>query len=294
MDGTGAGTAIMLAIAAALWFLYFVPTWLRRREYLATERTATRLQQTIRVMAETAEVPSEVRVAATLREAARQERLLRAEQRRADAMAARQVATVRRATPASAPRPTLDPDVLRRRRMRRTRQGASLLLVAATLVLGIQVWMIATTGMSLGGFFVLVAGIAAGGSAIAVQRRLDALAMPRVSAPARARNAVQVQEYEAPRTRPAPWTPVETPRPLYLSHPAPESPAMRPDLAASLRAAAAASEEALRAAQDAPEVAPLRVASRTPSKYAGMGVLGPDATVSTDLDEVLRRRRSAG
>ena len=39
MDLTGGGTAIMLAIAAGLWFLYLVPTWVRRREYLAwTER----------------------------------------------------------------------------------------------------------------------------------------------------------------------------------------------------------------------------------------------------------------
>jgi hypothetical protein len=67
MEGTGAGTAIMLAVAALLWFVYLVPTWLRRREYLATERTATRLQQTIRVMAETAEMPDTVRVAATAR-----------------------------------------------------------------------------------------------------------------------------------------------------------------------------------------------------------------------------------
>ncbi len=44
----------MLAVATGLWFLYLVPTWLRRREYLSTERTATRLQQTLRVMAETA------------------------------------------------------------------------------------------------------------------------------------------------------------------------------------------------------------------------------------------------
>ena len=188
----------------------------------------------------------------------------------------------------------LDPDVLRRRRMRRTRLGASLLLVGATIALGAQVWMIATTGMSLGGFFVLVAGIAAGGSAIAVQRRLDALAMPRAAAPARTRTPVQVRDDAPPRAEPAPWTPVEVPRPLYLSRPAPDSTAVRSDLAESLRAAAAASEEALRAAQESPEVAPLRVAPRTPSKYAGMGVLGPDATASTDLDEVLRRRRSAG
>ena len=80
MDLTGGGTAIMLAIAAGLWFLYLVPTWVRRREYLATERTATRLQQTMRVLAETAEVPDTVRVAATARDVARARRALRAQQ----------------------------------------------------------------------------------------------------------------------------------------------------------------------------------------------------------------------
>ena len=116
--------------------------------------------------------------------------------------------------------------------------------------------------------------------------------------PGRLRNAVQFQEFDAPRAAPAPWTPVEVPRPLYLSRPAPESRAGRGDLAESLRAAAAASEAALREAQDAPEVAPLRPAPKAPaassSRYARMGVLGPDATAAPDLDEVLRRRRSAG
>ncbi len=37
------GGGVVLAIAAALWLLYLVPTWLRRREYLATERNAVRL-----------------------------------------------------------------------------------------------------------------------------------------------------------------------------------------------------------------------------------------------------------
>lgn len=295
MDGTGAGTVIMLAVAAVLWFAYLVPTWLRRREYLATERTATRLQQTMRVLAETAEVPVEVRVAATAREAARQERMLRAEQRRADAMAARQLAAVRRSIPASAPRPALDPGVLRRRRMRRTRLGASLLMVAATIAAGIQIFLIATTGMSLGGFVVLVAAITGGGAAIATQRRLDALAMPRTAASVRARTAVQWEERPmTPVAEPAPWTPVEMPRPLYLSRPAPREDAPRVDLAQALRAAAAESEAALRAAQEAPEVAPLRAVPRAPSKYAGMGVLGADATATPDLDEVLRRRRTAG
>lgn len=294
MDGTGAGTAIMLAVAALLWFLYLVPTWVRRREYLATERTATRLQQTIRVMAETAELPAEVRLAATAREAGRQERLARAEQRRQDAMAARQVATVRRATPSSAPRVSLDPAVLRRRRMRRTRLGASLLMIAATVVAGVQIFLIATTGMTLGGFFILVAAITGGGAAIATQRRLDALAMPRVSTPARARNAVQVPAATAVPARAASWTPVETPRPMYLSRPAPESQAVRSDLQEALRAAAAEAEANLRAAQAAPEVTRLRPSTTAPSRFAGMGVLGADAVEERDLDEVLRRRRSAG
>jgi hypothetical protein len=291
MDGTGAGTAIMLAVAAVLWFLYLVPTWLRRREYLATERTATRLQQTIRVMAETAELPETVRVAVTAREAARQERLLRADERRADALVAREVASVRRQTPASAPRPALDPDVMRRRRMRRTRLGASLLMVAATVVALVQVWLIATTGMTPGGVGILALAGAGGAVAIATQRRLDARAMPRVAASTRSRPAVQVRD-DTPEVRRQPWTPVEMPRPMYLSRPAPEPVAQRVDLQEALRAAAAEAEATLRAAQASPEVVRLR--SAPPSKYAGMGVLGPDAVETTDLDEVLRRRRSAG
>jgi hypothetical protein len=290
MDGTGAGTAIMLAVAAVLWFLYLVPTWLRRREYLATERTATRLQQTMRVLAETAELPDAVRVAATAREAARQERILRAQQRRADAMAARQVAAVRRETPSSVPPPVLDHDVLRRRRMRRTRLGASLLMVAATVVALTQVWLIATTGMTPGAVGVLALAGGAVAVAIGVQRRLDARAMPRASA-VRPRTAVQVRDI-APEARRRPWTPVEMPRPMYLSRPAPERLAPRPDLQEALRAAAADAEATLRAAQASPEVVRLR--SSPPSKYAGMGVIGPDAVATPDLDEVLRRRRSAG
>jgi hypothetical protein len=289
MDGTGAGTAIMLAVAALLWFVYLVPTWLRRREYLATERTATRLQQTIRVLAETAELPDEVRVAATAREAARRERVLRAQERRADAMAARQVAAVRRQTPFPT-QASLDPDVLRRRRMRRTRRGASLLMAAATIVGLVQIWLVATTGMTPGAVGVLAAAAVGGAVAIAVQRRLDIRAMPRATS-VRARNAVQMGDV-APEVRRRPWTPVDVPRPMYLSRPTPEPLAPRPDLQEALRVASADAEATLRAAQSSPEVVRLR--SSRSSKYAGMGLLGPDAVETPDLDEVLRRRRSTG
>lgn len=285
----------MLAVAALLWFLYLVPTWLRRREYLATERTATRLQQTIRVLAETSELPDEVRVAATAREAARQERLLRAEQRRADAMAVREAAARRRAAPAAVP-VQLAPEVLRRRRMRRTRRLASGLMIGATVVALGQLWLISTSGMSAGASVVLIASVLAGGVAIAVQRRLDVLAMPRTHSaarPAGSRPAVQVASFETEGAS-ASCTPREVPKPRYLSRPeVAVSVAPRHELQEALRAAAADAERTLRAAHAAPEVVPLRSTSK-PSRYAGMGVLGPDAVQAPDLDEALRRRRSVG
>jgi hypothetical protein len=74
MDVIGGG--VLVAAAAALWIAYLLPTWLRRRQYLATERNAVRLQQTLRILAETAETPQAVRVEATAREVVTQQRIL--------------------------------------------------------------------------------------------------------------------------------------------------------------------------------------------------------------------------
>ena len=63
MGFDGLSSGVVIALAAILWLVYLVPTWFRRREYLATERNAVRLQQTLRIMAETAELPGQVRVA---------------------------------------------------------------------------------------------------------------------------------------------------------------------------------------------------------------------------------------
>ena len=74
MDVIGGG--LLVAVAALLWIAYLLPSWLRRRQYLATERNAVRLQQTLRILAETAETPEPVRVEATAREVATQQRIL--------------------------------------------------------------------------------------------------------------------------------------------------------------------------------------------------------------------------
>ena len=302
MDVTGAGTAIMIAIAAALWFAYFLPTWMRRREYLDTERTATRLQQTLRVMAETAELPEQVRVEVSARDAARTERLLLAQQRRADAIAARAVAKVQAATP--------DAGSAARQRRRRAHRLATLLMVAATVTIAVQLWLMAAGTAGSGSWLVVVGGAALGIAGIAVRRRVDRRGsggMP-VARP-QAASVVTDRAPSAPAARA--WTPVAVPSPLYLSRPQaqPVRPAL--DLAAQLRAAALESERAIRASHEAPEVVPLRrqrpaqpdrtapvespaMHPAVASRWAAMGrVSGMDAA-APDLDEVLRRRRNAG
>ena len=84
-------------VAALLWAAVLVPSWMRRREFRAAEQNALRLQRTLRVLAETAEVPTEVRVEATAREALAQERMLRSAQRAQEAERKAQLAEARAA-----------------------------------------------------------------------------------------------------------------------------------------------------------------------------------------------------
>jgi hypothetical protein len=97
MNGDVMGGGVVVAIAAALWLAYLVPVWLRRREYLATERNAVRLQQTLRILAETSELPDAVRLEATAKTVAEQQRILRrAEERRLATARAEAAALARR------------------------------------------------------------------------------------------------------------------------------------------------------------------------------------------------------
>lgn len=301
MDVTGAGTAVMLAIAAALWFAYFLPTWMRRREYLDTERTATRLQQTLRVMAETAELPDQVRVEVSSREVARAQRLLLAEQRRADAMAARAVARVRAETPAAG-----STTRVRRRRAHRT---ATLLMVAATITIVAQLWLVAAGTAGPGAWLVFAGGALVGIAGVSIRRRIDTRGVGQASlAQPRMTSALVDGPASAPATRV--WTPVPVPAPLYLSHSKPQQVRPATNLVAELRAAALASERAMRDAHEAPEVVPFRprpaapepaapvespaMRRAAPSRWAAMGRVDGTDAAAPDLDEVLRRRRSAG
>ncbi|RFA09925.1 hypothetical protein B7R54_12475 [Subtercola boreus] len=71
------GGGLIVALAAVLWLIYLLPTWFRRNEFLSTERNVVRLQQTLRILAETSEVPDEVHVEANARSVAEQQRVLK-------------------------------------------------------------------------------------------------------------------------------------------------------------------------------------------------------------------------
>jgi predicted phage tail protein len=294
VDFTGASTAIMLAAAAVLWFLYLMPTWFRRRQYLATERNATRLQRTIRIMAETAEVPEAVRVEANAREVAQRERLLRQEERRVAAAARLKTqSAIVHARPAAAA------ESLTRLRMRRARRLATLLTMTGLAAGSLQVWLMVTTGAVFGSWLVL----AASGASFVLGSRMQGMlnrraSLLRVAATPRRATAWRDQSLEADADVRG-WTPVPIPKPLYLERAEPPRVAASTvDADALMRAAAAEAERALRAAHAEPEVvafprsAPAPAPAAAPSRYAQMGIVDPGASHAIDLDEALRRRRA--
>jgi hypothetical protein len=295
MDFTGAGTAIMLALAAVLWFLYLLPSWMRRREFLATERNATRLQRAIRVLAETAEAPAELRVEANAREVARTERLLAQERRRveaatraelhaaelrareAEAQAAEIARAARRAAPAPAALPAsqravaeVAPVLLAFARLRRARRVAGLLLLAAVIVGAVQLWLMAATGVVVGSWLVVAGCAVAAGVSVRMQRRIADRARSLATAPeARVRRASSALiDAELQHEQPArAWTPVPVPKPLYLERgEAPRVPVVPPVSAERLLLAAAEeAERALAAAHAEPEVVPFRPRETAPA-----------------------------
>ena len=77
MGGQVLGGGVIVLVAALLWLVYLLPSWASRRQYDAAERNAVRLNQALRVLAETSETPEEVRLELNARTALAQQRLAR-------------------------------------------------------------------------------------------------------------------------------------------------------------------------------------------------------------------------
>ncbi|EPR76590.1 Membrane protein [Leifsonia rubra CMS 76R] len=315
MELTSIGGGVMIALAAGLWLVYLVPNWLKKREYLATERNAVRLQQTIRVLAQTSELPEEVRAETVARRAA--------ELAKARALQG-PVAVGRAVTP-----PTRQQMLaLSARRLRRTRAFTALVLLASIVVVGVQLSLIVTAGAALvsGTWLVLATAAIAGISASAMLSRLaersrarrEDIALTAQTAAPRRRIVLSSEALVEEPTARVSWTPVPVPKPMYLTRSNAPAAAVAAVAAAryaakidsELRAAAESAEQALRAktvamaaatreaelareagrVPTAPVTAP--AAASIPNRFAGMGIVNIEGS-APDLDAALARRRRA-
>ncbi|WIB77075.1 hypothetical protein DEJ28_15700 [Curtobacterium sp. MCPF17_002] len=289
MAGIGSwGGGIVLLVAAVLWLVYLMPSWAARRQYLATERNAIRLQQTLRILAQTAELPDEVRVEMNAKSLAEAQRVARSEEAKRTAIvraheAARQREITRRLAEQA---PVLERvsavPALTAMRMRRSRLGATL-LGAAGLVVAIVVFAAAPAMWLVG-----VAGLVAVGGSAAVLAQLHQVAKARKTRTATAvTGATRASRPATTWTDPAPplsteqpaepardrsWTPNAVPKPLYVE--TPTAPAAAPESAAELAARLKERVAQAKAEADA-EAAAIRAAETDPS-LARVSRMRPD------------------
>lgn len=223
MGGQVLGGGVIVLVAVALWMVYLLPTWHSRYRYDAAERNAVRLNQALRVLAETSETPGEVRLELSKRTALAQQKLarqvqheqeqLRLEAERQRLVEARQAVRTARIERLASPEH-------RARVRRRVRLATTLVAVAALAVSGWGGFLVATTGSVA----VLASGLATLLVATVVLRRLAAVARRAVTtahvapvAVARTEAAAAViPDLELSQAR-ATWTPRELPRPLTAS-----------------------------------------------------------------------------
>ncbi len=321
MNSDVLGGGLALALAAGLWFIYLLPTWLRRREYLASERNALRLQQTLRIMAQTTQIPEQFTTEMSARAVAEQQRRLRRQIQKEEAMAKARDAAEERQTRATvalankiahAERAAIaERDALRMppaarvspsrvHRLRRSKL-ATTLVVAVTLVVTVAAAFLAAWGVVLLGVIVIAAGLLLLRS---VNRTAARLTAPAIVTRAHGNSPLidHAQLAQAHQSVSRGWVPTEVPKPLYLSRPIVDTDslgaisAQAANQAADLKEASLRSEQSLRDAQQAvptltPEVT--EAEAPVPSRFAGMGYVDSvDKTELPNLDEVLRRRRA--
>lgn len=287
MDGPVLSGGVIVLVAMLLWALYLMPTWRGRHQYNAAERNAVRLNQALRVLAETSETPDEVRLELNTRTAVAQQKLAkRVQAEKADAELERlreELAATRR-----------DPIIRQARARRRVRLTATLFVFASLVMVGLGAWqLIATGGWTLGAtgiallicstlVLVRMASVAARAGRRARVGRPVAQAAPRVSQTLSEQLAAQ----EKGR-----WTPRPLPQPMVAVA------GSRAQVAQAQIDAQQERQRAIRLAElrrRAEELAPpsptaLRTSPAAESAYARMGVVD-DAEIEAHVRDLLARR----
>ncbi|NQX36379.1 hypothetical protein [Herbiconiux sp. VKM Ac-2851] len=207
----------IIALAAVLWLAYLLPSWFRSRQYLATERNAVRLQQTLRILAETAEVPEEIRVEASARSIAEQERILkhRAQQHSLSAVpsAVRTADRLRRSRAVTALVLAVSLSVAVLGGMQAVYTGAWIILIGGALASVVSIAMLVRLARA-GRRLRLPASLAPNGVPLASPELVDYGFEDASAAPA----LVEAEDDgRSAGDRASGWVPVAVPRPLYLS-----------------------------------------------------------------------------
>ncbi|WP_029267172.1 MULTISPECIES: hypothetical protein [unclassified Microbacterium] len=278
MDGPVLSGGVIVLVAVLLWMLYLLPSWRGRFQYNAAERNAVRLNQALRVLAETSETPGEVRFELNARTALAQQKLAKRVQSEREAAELESLREQLAATRA-------DPVIRRARARRRVRVAATSTLLVGLVIAGLGVWQLLAAGSSallwIGGAAVVVAGIALQRMAAVAGRVARATHV--VATPAAPRVAPELHDQGR-----ATWTPRPLPEPL-VSVPGSRAQAAQAQMEAQEQRRKAARVAALRerAEQMAPE-APVALPAAS-SPYARMGFVD-DAEIEAHVRELLSRR----
>ncbi|MGO1266772.1 MAG: large exoprotein [Microbacterium gubbeenense] len=242
MGGQILGGGAIVLVVVLLWLVYLLPTWHARMRYSAAERNAVRLNQALRVLAESSEAPDEVRVELSRREIAKQHRLvkrleaeddrLREEYDRAEVERRRseneaklersrqdaEAARVTRAIEAEEQRQKVaamqaDPRARQAAARRRGRLTATLTLLVGIATVGVGVWQL----LAFAQWIWIAVGAAVAIAGLVALKRMSAVA-------ARARRIVPVESGSEERSERSPsvllnpedrgWTPRPLPAPL--------------------------------------------------------------------------------
>lgn len=242
MGGQILGGGAIVFVVAVLWLVYLLPTWQTKMRYNAAERNAVRLNQALRVLAESSETPGEVRVELSRQEAAKQWRLVKrleaeddrlregydqaeVERRRRENEAklartkrdaeasqlAREIAAEERRQELATLR--TDPRVRRARARRRVRLAATALAITGLVVSAVGAWQLVMTSS----WALLAVGAVALLLALGVHRRMATVAVRAAqSVPVRAETTRPRVESRSQILDPADrgWTPRRLPAPL--------------------------------------------------------------------------------
>ncbi|PCE16043.1 hypothetical protein AUC47_11105 [Microbacterium sp. SZ1] len=287
MDGPVLSGGVIVLVAVLLWLLYLLPSWRGRFQYDAAERNAVRLNQALRVLAETSETPGEVRLELNARTALAQQKLAKRLQSEKEAA---ELAVLREQLAAA----KADPVVRQARARRRVRIASSSLVLLGLVVTGLGVWQFIAAQAQLllwvGGAAVLIGAV--------LLQRMASVAGRAVRRTA-AHQEMEVRERVSPPLHDqgrATWTPRHLPEPLVsVTGSRAQTARAEMDAQEELRKATRLAELRERAERMAPE-APVRLPARqsepaaaAASPYARMGFVD-DAEIEAHVRELLAKR----